>query len=173
MEKKYYSNWNRVILAVVVSLIALFYGNARNWDEPAQIGLVLLVLCLLWTLSDHYTTYVKFKDGVLTNSGKKIFWPDHVKISSIRYVARMPQFVFRSWGGQVVIYFKDGKLVQTSFLERLYSVETIREILKEVIRLNPEVELDKQYHALVEEKDPNKFSNLLMHVTPRSVQEVE
>jgi len=85
----------------------------------------------------------------------------------------MPQFVFRSWGGQVVIYFKDGSLVQTSFLERLYNVETIREVLKELIHLNPEIELDEQYRALVEEKDPNEFTNLLLHVTPRSVHELE
>ena len=71
---------------------------------------------MIWTLADHFTTYVKFKDGVLTNSGKKILWPDKAKISSIRYVARLPQFVFRSWGGQVVIYLRTGIWSRRLFL---------------------------------------------------------
>ena len=75
----------------------------------------------------------------------------------------------------MMIFFNgdNGKVVQTSVIELSYTHETLREILKMMVRDNPHIELDDEYAAFVAKYDPNSITQLKSTPPLRTMKEIE
>jgi len=139
-----------------------------------QIGLLGAAGYTLWLVWERYITYLEIQDKQwLINAEQRLFPDIKIDIASILYVARAPHFIFRSWGGRMVIFFLDdaGKIRPTSLPETLYTWATLSAIIKKLASLKPTIELDPQYRRLTSEKDPRNTD--LSGELPRSVEDIE
>jgi hypothetical protein len=177
MRETFRSNWNSVLLGIVgwASILTLGYSKF-GFAFNVKIGLLGAVGYILWLVWERYTTYIAIEDNRwLVNSEQKLIpAPLKVDIASIVYIARFPHFVFRSWGGRTMIFFRDEsrEIKQTAFPETFYSWENLKAILKKLISIKPTIELDPQYASLLNARD-NSIEEDLSQQLPRRVGEIE
>jgi hypothetical protein len=175
MKEKYYPNWNSAFLFLVGAAILLIFGYEKyGLSRGVLIGGLGEIACTLWLVWERWTTYVAIEDNRWMINGEQRLFPDiKVDIASILYIARVPHFIFRLWGGRMVIFFREatGKVRQTGVPETLYSWNNLQAILKKLMSIKPSIELDPQYQLLISKKDPLDAD--LSQQLPRSVKEVE
>jgi len=151
------------------------YGySERGFDRGIQIGTLIAVGYLLWLVRERYATYVGVEENRwLINGGQRSFVDDKIDILLIVFVARAPHFIFRSWGGRMVIFFRDdsGRVRQTALPEALYTWHSLQAILKRLVGIKLTIELDAQYQLLISKKEPLDAD--LSQQLPRSLKEIE
>ena len=156
-------------------LVAFGYSK-YGLSKAVLFGGIGEIGCVLWLVWERWITYVAIEGSrLLVNSEQKLIpAPFEVDVASILYVARFPHFIFRSWGGRMVIFFKDehGEVRQTAFPETLYSWETLKAILKKLTSIKPTIEIDPQYMSLLNARD-NSIEEDLSQQLPRPVHEIE
>lgn len=177
MREKFSSNWNFVLLSIIgwAAILALGYSKF-GFAHNVQIGLLGAIGYVLWLVRDRYIVYVAVDDNRwLINSEERLIHSEFkLDIASILYIARFPHFIFRSWGGRMMIFFRDndGEIKQIGVPEVSYSWETLKAILKKVSSIKPTIELDPQYVSLLNARD-NSVEEDLSHQFPRPASEIE
>jgi hypothetical protein len=175
MKETYYANWNSVLMFVLAAALLLIYGyNKYGLSHSILIGALGEVCCTLWLVWERYTTYVSIQDKRWVINSKQQLFPDvHIDITSILYIARMHHFAFRSWGGRMVMFFRDetGRVRQTTLPESLYSWDNLQNILRRLTSIKPAIEIDSQYRLLMSKRDPLDAN--LSQQLPRTVKEIE
>ncbi len=137
-----FSLWGQDIDSNVIKGLGLFL-----------VGLILVCLAGLFTS----TTIVDSKTLV-----SKVFLARGFKadIHKITKIDRTSVFVFKHWGSRLQIYHADesGQETWHTIQESMYSVETIKKLLKRLKEINPSIELHKQYQDLIDGKIENEKS---------------
>jgi len=177
MKETYYSNWNSVLLFLGGAAILLIFGYGKyGLSRGVLIGGLGEVGCALWIIWERYTTYIAVEDNRWLINSEQRFFPDtKIDIASILYIARAPHFIHRSWGGRMVMYFRDdkGKVRATYVPETLYKQDTLRAILQKLISIKHNIELDPEYRDFVDKHDPNAPVQLKDTSPRRSIKEIE
>jgi hypothetical protein len=151
----YYSSWFFLALTGGSVLLSALYGvKSRGVDHGVIMGALFCTAVLLMMAWDRFTTYVTIENNRwLINSGSNLWGrkTDKIDISSIVYIARGAAFIFRSWGGQAIIYYRvtPHAFKATAFSESVYGEQTLTDILNAVVKIKPSIELDTQYKTLL------------------------
>ena len=174
MKERFYSNWVSVLLAIGswIFIFAIAYAKF-GFSKNVQIGSLMAIACTLWLIWERYTTYIEVEDNRwLINAEQRLFPDIKIDIASILYIARVPHFIFRSWGGRLVIFFRDdsGRVRQTGIPETMYTWDSLAAIVKRLAAIKPTIELDLPYQRLILKKDP--FDADLSSELPRSIKEM-
>jgi hypothetical protein len=132
-------------------MLLIAYGiNLRGFDRASQIASALGTAFVLLVLWNKQITHVTIEDHRwLLNSGQS--GKHRIDIASIVYIARAPQYIFRSWGARMTIFFReDAHRVKATWLnEGQYTQDTLRAIIKACVSIKPNIELDEQYKRLL------------------------
>ena len=175
MKERFYSNWTSTLLFLAGWAILLVFGYEKyGFSLGVQVGSLIEVGCTLWLVWDRYTTYIEVEDNRwLINAEQQLFPDIKIDIASILYIARVPHFIFRSWGGRLVIFFRDdsGRVRQTGIPETMYTWDNLAAIVKRLVAIKPTIELDPPYQRLISKKDPLDAD--LSSELPRSIKEIE
>jgi hypothetical protein len=177
MREVFRSNWTTVLLSLVGWLAALAVGYSKfGFAHNVQIGLVGALGYMLWLVRDRYIVYVATEDNRWLISSDERIIPSEFKldVASILYIARFPHFIVRSWGGRMVIFFRDhdGAIKQIGIPESSYTWETLKAILKKLTSIKSTIEVDPQYKSLLNARD-NSIEEDLSQQLPRSANEIE
>jgi hypothetical protein len=177
MKEIFYSNWNSVLLSIVgwVIILAVSYSKF-GFSRYLQIGLIGAVAYTLWLVWKRYTTYIAIENNRwMINAEQRLFPRIKLDIASLLYIARAPHFSFRSWGGRMVMYFRDdqGKVRATYIPETVYKQNTLKAILQKLVSIKHNVELDTEYRAFVDKYDPDAAVQLKDTAPRRSMKEIE
>jgi hypothetical protein len=173
-RSSWFGFWFSGVGIVSVLLVVSYAQYGFAWDNYTRWGLSAIGAYLLGLIWIRYQTYVEITpDGVLINAGAHNFAKPKVDIGTIKYVARVQQFVFRGWGSMMVMYGLNasGELAQTFLRESAYDAETLRSLLMELKRRNPRVELDPEYVSFL--SSPTDDTWLSDHPAERTPSEVE
>jgi hypothetical protein len=176
MRQVFRSNWNTVFLGIAGWAVILAVGYSKfGFAQNIIIGLVGVIASVLWLMRDRHIIYLAIEDNRwLINSEEKLV-PSEFKldIASILYIARFPHFIFHSWGGRMVIFFRDndGQIKQIGIPEVSYSWDCLRALIKKLIAIKPAIEIDPQYKLLISNKEISSAE--LSQQLPRSVEEID
>src|SRR5262249_18465372 len=144
MKKNFGSNWFELSFTISVVIIVLAYGyHLRGLDRPLEIASVLAIIFTLLVLRNKYVTHVSIEDRRwITNSGAS--GKHKIDAASIVYIARAPQYVFRSWGARMIIFYREeARAIRATWLnESQYTQETLRALLAELVSMKPNIEID-------------------------------
>jgi hypothetical protein len=128
-------------------------GHYEMPDNPHFLeGVVLGVVTVLLVIAFNRNTFIEIREGrTLINSGFYTFMRPELDVRDIKYVYRIPAFLWRSWGSLMVIYIKgdDGRLRQTTLREVNYTNDTLRRLLQRLKALKPTLEFDPEYEAFL------------------------
>jgi hypothetical protein len=171
----YYSSWFFLALTGGSVLLSALYGiKSRGVDNGIVMGAIVCTAVLLMMAWDRFATHVTIENNRwLINSGSNLWGrkTDKIDISSIVYIARGAAFIFRSWGGQAIIYYRvtPRALKATAFSESLYGEQTLTDILNAVMKIKPSIELDPQYKSLLKDDESTAWWKSEPPRSPRDV----
>lgn len=152
-KEKFKANYEllyKVGFLVVIGLILSLKG--QNIDSHALQGLLwFLAGIIIIYLTCAFTSVVITDKKILEN---KVFLGLGFKINifEITKIDRTSAFIFKHWGSRLQIYIVNerGQDNWVSVQESMYNVETLKEILIELKRINPSIEFHPHYEALVD-----------------------
>src|SRR5216683_4717052 len=174
---RYQSNWTSVLLSIIGWTVVFAIGYSKfGFSRNIQIGLLGAAGCTLWLIWERYTTYLEIQDRRwLINAEQRLFPDIKIDIGSMLYIARVPHFIFRSWGGRMVIFFRaEGREIrQTGIPETLYTQEALKAILEKIISIKPTIELDPEYREFLKQYDTGSPIEIKSEAPHRSVAEIE
>src|SRR5215831_2257721 len=175
MKETYHSNWSSVLLFLGGAAILLIFGYQKyGLSRGVLIGGLAEIACALWLVWERYTTYIEIdQERWLVNAEQRLYPDTKIDIASILYIARVPHFIFRSWGGRMVLFLRahDNKIRQIGIPETLYSWYTLQAILKKLVSIKPTIDVDAQYKLLMSARDPRDAD--LSGEAPRPAREIE
>ena len=177
MNDTYYSNWSSLLLFLLGAFVILVVGYSKyGFSQGVLIGGLGEIGCALWLAWERYTTYIQIQDRRwLINAEQRLFPDIKIDIGSMLYIARVPHFIFRSWGGRMVIFFRaEGREIrQTGIPETLYTQEALKAILEKIISIKPTIELDPEYREFLKQYDTGSPIEIKSEAPRRSVSEIE
>lgn len=176
MYKKFESSWSMVIFSATalfsVIVIGLF-GRGANDPQGLLFALGCFMVVILLLVVHRFRTYVVvLEDKFIFNYGHRTFGHDKVDIKSVKYIARIKAFSWKTWGSLLIIYYlEDGQLRSTFIKEDNYSESSLQNLLKAIKEINPAIELDAQYSAFLK-REPS-FNDFKVTPADRAAPEVE
>lgn len=139
-----------VTLAAIAALfvLAILAKSVKHTIDNYLVGGGSAALWFLLIYFTNRNTYLEIRDKrTLKNSGYRDIGSDTLDIFDIKYIYRIPAFIWRSWGSLMIIYVKDakGQLRHSALREVNYSNDTLKRFLRRVKQINPSIELDQEY----------------------------
>ena len=149
------SRYDLVIGAALAACGFIFAGSLSNGIEstldnllttPNLIGILFLVFFPL--IAKILTFLLITGENVLEIKILDNFWK--TKVISVRDIYQIERYsanTVKSWGSMFVIRFRDenGEDQFMNLYESYWSISTIRTLLKELQKRNPDIKLDDQY----------------------------
>ena len=148
------SNQNLIKVGVLCLLVIIISIYGQGFNKNTQIGIIIIMLGFLFTLSSNFYTNVIVNDKNEIVTKEFLSFGFRVDIRSISKIERNYEFIFKSWGCRMEVYYTDEynfKQIGT-IQESIYDIEDIKELLKTLKEINPSIKLHPQYQDLVEGK---------------------
>jgi hypothetical protein len=115
MKQTFHSNWTTILLTTGGWVTAFWYGYSKyGLTQHIKLGVLMKVAFEVWMAWELFGTYLKIEDDRwLTNSSAGSESTYQIDLGSVLYIARMPHFIFRSWGGRTVSVFSQRAIIQS------------------------------------------------------------
>jgi hypothetical protein len=171
--------WSNVGFFGVCGLILIFLGyTERGLDESTLEGAGILLVVMLFLIWIQSRNYIEIKDNrSLIIRGQTDFGHYDIDIFSIKYIRRSPAFLFlRTWGSLVAIFAldKEGNLKKVATIrEKNFSKDAIKDFLKRLTGINPNIHLDSEYNDLLAGKYDDASGYFTMTPAKKSLDEIE
>ena len=153
MSKKYLSSWFEFWLNTFLLSVGMTFGYLQNGINKYLVyaSLIFFIYLLYLAYKRAQTRLEITPDNFLKNIGQRDFGQDLINIFSIQHIARARAFPWKSWGSLMIMYLvnENGELRQTYLREASYSADTLKKIIVDLKKINPRIELDKQYQQLL------------------------
>lgn len=148
------SNQNLIKVGVLCLLVIIISIYGQGFNKNTQIGTIIIILGFLFTLSSNFYTNVIVNDKNEIVTKEFLSFGFRVDIRSISKIERNYEFIFKSWGCRMELYYTDEynfKQVGT-IQESIYDIEDIKELLKTLKKINTSIKLHHQYQDLIDGK---------------------
>lgn len=152
MERERFESTKSIIILLAAMYLSFFaigyFQYGLIYDEHLLYGSIAALLGLLLAYLLWKNTYLEIEHHrILKNSGYRDIGSDTLDIVDIKYIYRIPAFVWRSGGSLMMIYTKDahGELRYSALREVNYSNDTLKRFLRRLRQIKPSIELDQEY----------------------------